>query len=229
MIKHLACMMDGNRRWAISQGLQPWLGHKQGVESLKKLIKFCLEKKIPYASVYTFSLENFKRPEQEKQFVFNLMAQELGKVADELIERGVRICFIGDRTLFPASVVETCEAVERKTEHVSTLTLNLLFCYGSQQEIVFGVKSIIRKIKSGLLKEEDIDKETISQHLWTRGTPEPELVIRTGGARRLSNFLLYQSAYSEFYFLDCMWPELTQEHLEQTLEDFANRKRNFGA
>ena len=221
--------MDGNRRWAVHQGLDPWLGHQKGVESLKKVIQFCLDKKIPFASVYTFSLENFKRPEKEKDFVFRLMAQELEKVADQLVEHGVRICFVGERTLFPPSLVAVCQEVERKTAHVSVLTLNLLFCYGSQQEIVSGVKAIVRKIQSGELKEEDINKETISEHLWTQGTPEPELVIRTGGARRLSNFLLYQSAYSEFCFLDCMWPDLTEAHLAQALEDFTMRKRNFGA
>jgi undecaprenyl diphosphate synthase len=229
MIKHLAMMMDGNRRWAKKQGLAVWLGHRQGVESVKRAMEFCLSKKIPYLSIYTFSLENFKRSEQETSYVFNLLATELENQLSLFLENDVCIRFVGDRLLFPQSVIKTINNVEEKTAHCTALTVNALFCYGAQQEIVDGVKEIVRRAKLVEISEYDIRPETFNNYLWMRGIPEPELVIRTGGAQRLSNFLLYQSAYSEFCFLDCLWPELTTQHLDKVMDDFVARKRNFGA
>lgn len=229
MLKHLACIMDGNRRWAKKRSLVPWRGHREGLEAIQRAIDFCLEKDIPYLSLYTFSLENFGRSDQEKNYLFGVLAQEFERTKlDNLINQGVRICFIGDRNYFPKNVVNLCENMERKTAHCDALHLNLLFCYGARQEIVDSVQRIVRDSKEGRLSEEGISEELFNRYLWTNGIPDPDMIIRTGGLARLSNFLLYQAAYSELYFLDCLWPEITKEHLEKALENFNNRQRNFG-
>jgi undecaprenyl diphosphate synthase len=228
MIRHLACIMDGNRRWAKKQGLLPWYGHREGMEAVRTVIDFCIEKKIQFLSLYTFSLENFKRPGQEKRYLFNYLAKQAEKEIPQFVEKGVNVRFVGDRNYFPESVLSVCERAESKTAHCKRLYLNLLFCYGAQQELIAGIKTIVRAIKAGTLTEDDINEERFNQYLWTGAIPAPDLIIRTGGVQRLSNFLLYQAAYSELYFLDCMWPELTKEHLEKTISSFDQSKRNFG-
>jgi len=229
MIKHLACIMDGNRRWAKSHGWMTFKGHRQGAKTVELAIDFCLARGIAYLSLYTFSLENFKRSDEEKNYLFDLLVQESEKNIDFFIKKGIRICFIGDRTLFPAAVLPTCEKVERETAHLNVLQVNFLFCYGARQEIVTGVKNLMRQVREGTISENDISDENFHDYLWTRGIPDPEVIIRTGNIRRLSNFMLYQAAYSELYFLECMWPELTEKHLEDVLVDFAHCRRNFGA
>ena len=228
MIKHLACIMDGNRRWAIRKGWFTWQGHKAGLEAVKRVVSFCLENNIPYVSLYTFSLENFKRSDEEKNYLFDLIISGFKDVHQDFIERGIKVCFIGDRSLFPANVIPTCERIEQETAHLTNLQLNLLFCYGAQQEIVGGIKRLVHDVKVGKLSEDDISNELFERYLWTRGIPEPDLIVRTGGAQRLSNFLLYQAAYSEFYFLDCLWPDITKKHLTSALLFFNECQRNVG-
>jgi len=228
MIKHIAIVMDGNRRWAKKRGLLKMFGHQEGANTVKKAVGFCLDKKIPYLSLYTFSIENFKRPEHEKTFLFDLMIKEAQKVLPELIEKGVCARFIGDRELFPKKVLAACNTLEQETKSFTNLQLNFLFCYGGKQELVSSIRTIAKKVKSGELLEEEISESIIEQHLWMAGTPEPDLIIRTGGQMRLSNFLIYQSAYSELFFLDCMWPEITATHLNDIVLEYNNRKRNFG-
>jgi len=229
MIKHLAIIMDGNRRWAIANGMQAMLGHHEGVKSVERAIQFCLESEIGYLSLYAFSLENFRRSQEEKDYLFGLMAQELQARLDSFIAQGVRIKFVGDRTIFPAQVMPICRKVEQATEHGTKLILNFLFCYGAQQEIIEGVRKLIRKVKSGELDEHDLTAKIFEQSLWSYGTPAPDLIIRTGGRQRLSNFLLYQAAYSEFCFLDCLWPDITMDHFKAVMHDFETSTRNFGA
>lgn len=228
MINHIAFVMDGNRRWARKNGLLSNLGHRQGVKTVKTAIEFCLKKGIRFVSFYTFSIENFKRSEMEKSFLFSLLVKEAAKGAADFIKQGVRIRFVGDRTLFPANVRTSSEQLEKETAHLDKLTVNLLFCYGGRQEIVASVKEIVNKVKSGDLEPGDISEDLVAQYLWSGDTPDPELIVRTGGDKRLSNFLLYQSAYSEFCFLDQFWPAITMEDLNGVYEDFADRKRNFG-
>ena len=228
MIKHLACIMDGNRRWAKQKGWLPWVGHRQGAQAVKCVVDFCLRKKISYLSLYTFSIENFKRPEQELEYLFNMMLEEADNMLAHYQKHGVRVRFLGDRSLFPARVLPVIERIEQHTMHLTQLNLNFLFCYGGRQEIVGGIKQIIAKVKAGELSEDQLDDELFEHYLWTSGMPEPDMIIRTGGAKRLSNFLIYQSAYSEFYFLDCLWPELTEQHLEEALVFFEDTQRNFG-
>lgn len=229
MIQHLACIMDGNRRWARKKGWRAWYGHKQGVQAAKRTIEFCIEENIPYLSLYTFSLENFKRPKEELNYLFETIFKGMfDEFYQMCVKHKVRVRFIGERSLFPKDLEPMCTKLEQQTEQFNRLTVNFLFCYGSQQEMVSGVKRIIKKVKAGLLSENDISNETIEQHLWTNGTPPPDIVLRTGGLKRLSNFLLYQAAYSEFYFLDCMWPEITKTHLQGAMSYFSQCQRNFG-
>ena len=227
-MKHLAIVMDGNRRWAKRHKLEPWYGHREGAKSIETAIKFCLENKILYLSLYTFSLENFKRSETERFYLFDLISNEAEQQLPLFMKHGIRIRFIGDRTKFPASVIPAISMLEHETAEFRTLTINFLFCYGGRQEIVSGIQSILQKIRAGEISEDQLDEGIVAQHLWTNGTPEPDLIIRTGGVRRLSNFLVYQGAYSELCFLDCMWPDLSEAHLLQAMLEYQSTARNFG-
>jgi undecaprenyl diphosphate synthase len=227
-IKHLACVMDGNRRWAKRRGWLPLFGHRQGIKTLGKVVEFCLEKKIQYLSLYTLSLENLKRTQEELSYLFNLMAQEADSLLQKCIDQQIRVRFVGDRSKFPTDLKPICERIEKATEHFSHLYLNLLFCYGSRQEIVSGIKKVIQDIKAGKISEDDLNDTMFSDYLWTNGLPEPDLVIRTGQVVRTSNFMLYQAAYAEYYYPDCLWPELSKSHLEKAVKHFQDVKRNFG-
>ncbi len=228
MIQHIAFIMDGNRRWAKKQGLQLFLGHKKGAEALKNVIDFCLKSKILYVSLYTFSLENFNRSTEEVNYLFNLLLNEAQNKLALFLEHGVRVRFVGDRDLFPASIVSTVSMLEQATSSCVNLNLNFLFCYGARQEIIGGIKKLYEQIKVGAVLLEDLNDEFFKQYLWTGDIPEPELIIRTSGVKRLSNFLLYQAAYSEFYFLDCLWPDITQEHMHTAVQSYIATQRNFG-
>lgn len=228
MIKHLACIMDGNRRWAKKQGLAAAYGHRQGVEAVRRAVEFCLQKNISYLSLYTFSIENHQRSDQEKNYLFELMISEATKGIQEFIAQNVRVCFIGDRSLFPEHLLPLCNNIEQKTAAGNALQFNILFYYGGRQEIVGSIKHIVRQARAGMLTEEDVTEQLVNQHLWMGNVPEPDLIIRTGGFKRLSNFLLYQAAYSELYFLDCLWPDITTEHLQEAYSYFNTGKRNFG-
>lgn len=227
-MQHLACIMDGNRRYALKHGWKPWIGHQKGVDAVRVALDFCLQYKIPYLSLYAFSIENFKRSQEEKLFLFDLIPTMAKQHLDELIEKGIRVKFVGDRSLFPENVAPELDKIEQKTHQGKNLQVNFLFCYGGQQEIVYAVKEIVRKVKAGQLEEQEIDEKLVAQHLWTNGTPEPDLIFRTGGQQRLSNYLLFQAAYSEYYFTDRLWPALTTQDLEQACSSFNIRKRNFG-
>lgn len=228
MIKHLACIMDGNRRWAKQRGLPPWEGHRQGSKTIEQVVDFCLEKNIAYLSLYAFSLENLNRAPLELNFLFSLVAQETDTVLDWALKKDVRITFVGDRDKFPASVIPHFALLEKKTAAGSRLHVQILFCYGGRQEICQSVKEIARKVKSGELDAEVISDATVAEHLWTCAVPAPDLVIRTGGAQRLSNFLLYQAAYAELYFSEQFWPAITHEDLNKAVNYFDECKRNFG-
>ncbi len=229
MIKHLACIMDGNRRWAKKKGWLPFDGHREGVRTAQRVVDFCLQQSIPYLSLYTFSLENFRRPQEEQNFLFKILFKEIReKLVSELQKKNVRISFIGDQSLFPEAVRKECDEIEAMTATAHALHVNLLFCYGGRQEIVDGVKKIAARIQEGTLSPAELTDTLFENYLWTAGTPAPEIIIRTGGVQRLSNFLLFQAAYSELFFLECLWPELTNHHLTEVIESFHQRQRNFG-
>ena len=229
MIKHLAIIMDGNRRWAKKNALSYSIGYREGGSAaIRTALDFALAKGIKFLSLYTFSLENFKRPEEEKDFIFQSLIVEGEKNLPYLKKYNVKACFIGDRSTFPACVIPTITAMEDATKNNTALQLNILFCYGSQQEIVFAVKRMINDVKAGILDESSITEKTVADYLWTHGIPDPELIIRTSGIQRLSNFLSYQSAYSEIFFLKCLWPEITEQDLQTALDSYTGVQRNFG-
>lgn len=228
-MQHLACIMDGNRRWAKKNSLQSFRGHRMGAEAIQRVVAFCLHHKIRYLSLYTFSLENFNRSIEERSYFFNLIKSKGPKQLDEFLKNKVRVRFIGDRKMFPSQTVSAIEYLEENTKHCTALDLNFLFCYGARQEIVSGIKQLIGEIKKGVISEEEITEKNFYNYLWTAQIPEPDLIIRTGGAFRLSNFLLYQAAYSELYFTECLWPEISEKNLQDALDFFYTTKRNFGS
>lgn len=231
MIQHLACIMDGNRRWAQKRALQTFFGHRKGVESVRRVADYCIKNGIKYLSLYAFSVENFRRTKKEVNYLFNLIATQAQKHVPEFKQKDIRIRFVGDRALFPAHVRPVCDDVEVQTQDHATLQVNILFCYGARQEMVACFKTLLHKIQQGLLSEDQLDDQMILKSLWTADTPEPDLIVRTGGAsrKRLSNFLLYQAAYSEFYFTDCLWPDIDAPVLDEALASFTQTQRNFGS
>ena len=228
-IQHLGIIMDGNRRWAKRNGFKPWIGHKKGVDPVKMTLEYCLEHKIPHLTLYTFSLENFNRPQQELDYLFNILAKEISqKELQDIFERGIRVRFIGDRARFPAQLIDTINDIEEKTANNTALTLNLLFCYGGQQEIVVAAQRLARRCRDGEIDPQDITPQVFQEQLWLGDGPSPDLIIRTAGDQRLSNFLTWASAYSELAFLPCFWPDLTEKLLHETISNFYTRKRTFG-
>lgn len=226
---HLAMIMDGNRRWARENKLEALsLGHKEGMESIKRSIKFCLDKNIKYLSLYTFSLENFRRGEKEKKYLFDSLNNYLREHLEEFIEKEVRLRFVGDRDYFPSIVVDRINEAEEKTKNLEKLCVNFLFCYGSKQEIIHAAKKVAKKVKDGDLDINEIDEDSFRKEMWMNGAPDPDVIVRTGKTLRISNFLLFQAAYSEFIFLDCYWPEVDEAVLQSCVDRFYEVKRNFG-
>lgn len=228
MLKHIAIIMDGNRRWARERGLPTLQGHAKGVETAVSIAQACIDNKIPYLTLYVFSLENFKRSEEEKKYLFDLIATELKGRVQEFIKKGTRIRFVGDRSHFPEQVVSVIQDIEKQTQSCDKLNLQLLFCYGGQQEIIAATKQIAADVAKGTLKQSDINQQVFEQHMWTAGIPHPDIVIRTGNVCRLSNFLMYQAAYSELFFSPLMWPDFTPAELNKVIAEFESRTRNFG-
>lgn len=230
MLRHLACVMDGNRRWAKQRGLLPWDGHREGLNAAQKTVDYCLKENIPYLTLYTFSIENLKRSVEEKGFLFDLIARFVTDIMlTEYRNKGVCVKFIGDRALFPEQLRSLIERVEHETVGNTTLTVHLLFCYGGQQEIIAAARALADKVACGELAPTAITQELFVENLWTGSAPAPDLIIRTGGNHRLSNFLCYQAAYSELYFSTAFWPDVDEAFLDEALSYFESSKRNFGA
>ncbi|MCB9493009.1 MAG: di-trans,poly-cis-decaprenylcistransferase [Epsilonproteobacteria bacterium] len=227
-MQHIAIIPDGNRRWAQAHKLKSIMGHKRGTEAIQAAVNVCIKYNIRYLSLYTFSLENFNRSESEKDYLFKLLADFAREKLPQLIKDGIRVRIIGDQSYFPESLKQTLADLEKKTAHLDTLQFNMLFCYGAKHEIVQAAKKLAQQVKDGVISVDDITQESFSNELWTAGIPDPDLIIRTGDVLRLSNFLLYQAAYTEFSFLPCYWPDVNEEVLEHCLEKFGTIKRNFG-
>jgi len=227
--QHVAIIMDGNRRWARKHNLPAWEGHRNGIAPLREAIQACLSHGIPYLSVYAFSPENFKRPQEEKQFLFNALHHHLiQEELPQLQQQGVRIRCIGDTKLFPETMQKDITYVQEATESNTQLQLNILFCYGGRHDIAHATRRISSAYANGDITQEDITPERFADYLWTADIPDPEVVIRTGGRRRISNFLLYQIAHSEIYFFDQYWPDITREDIESALTTFHQTTRTFG-
>ena len=227
-MQHLAIIPDGNRRWAKENKLAALLGHERGVENFKMTLQFCLKKHIPFVSFYTFSLENFRRKDSEKNNLFSMLHKILLKNLPDFLAQNIRVKLVGDRSFFPEAFKADLEHIEQATENCKALTVSLLFCYGATAEIANATKQIAQLVKDGKINVDDINEETVSNALKTT-TPPPDVILRTSGIKRLSNFLLFQAAYSEFMFLDEYWPAITEAHLERCLQDFHAIKRNFGS
>lgn len=220
--------MDGNRRWARIHDLAPWMGHKKGVEAAQKTIDFCIEQKISYLTLYVLSIQNLQRSSQELSFVFDLIQEFVLAELDSLCKRRIRIIIAGNRELFPEVLHDAITAVDNQIVQDPVLQVTVLFCYGSQEEVASAAKHIALQVQSGTILPADISVDLFSRYLWTASFPAPDLIIRTGGDHRLSNFLLFQAAYSELYFLDCLWPDVTCNHLQLAVDYFNSCKRRFG-
>ncbi len=228
MMQHLACIMDGNRRWAKKKGVSLSDGVLEGLARAEHAADFCLEKKIPYLSLFAFSIENLQRSVVERECIFNLLVAYGKKYATQMAAKGARVHIVGDRSLFPNHIKDICHEIERITKDGEKLTIQLLFCYGGRQEIIAGVQHICELVCSGKLDVMSITEQSFKKYLWSGDIPDPDLVIRTGFANRLSNFLTYQTVYSELYFPQCLWPDMTHAEFEAAYDYFMSCKRNFG-
>lgn len=228
-LKHIAIIMDGNRRWAKEKNLPSAFGHKKGVDSLKATMRACDDFGIKYLTVYAFSTENWNRKKEEVDFLMNLLGETIKNELKEMHENGVVINFIGDLTKLSTKLQGILSHAVDVTKNNTGVHLQIAFNYGSRDEIVHAVKNISQKVKSGELKLEDITEDTISKNLYTKEIPDPDLLIRTGGEIRVSNYLLWQIAYSEFLVIKKYWPEFDKQTLADAVIEFKSRQRRYGA
>lgn len=226
--KHIAIIMDGNGRWAKQNGQERLFGHFAGVEAVRRTVKAAAEFGVKHLTLYAFSVENWNRPKEEVDGLMDLLVDTLVKEIDSLDEDGVRMMTIGNTEGLPNSCQNTLRDAIERTKKNSRINLVLALNYGARWEIVKAVKQIVENHASGQLKFDDINEQTISMHLTTADIPDPELIIRTSGEHRLSNFLLWQSSYSEFFFAKIFWPDFDKEHLAEAIFDYQNRERRFG-
>jgi undecaprenyl diphosphate synthase len=226
--RHVAIIMDGNGRWAKARGLPRAMGHKEGVEALRRAVEASRDLGIGHLSVYAFSTENWNRPQAEIDALFDLLRLFVKRDLARLHKDGVRIRIIGSREGLNADILELIDEAVELTKGNTRLTLNIAFNYGGRGEIVAAVKDIARAVQEGRLKPEQIDEAMISRMIWTAESPDPDLVIRTSGELRLSNFLLWSGAYAELMFMDLWWPDFNRESMEKAIDAFRRRDRRFG-
>jgi undecaprenyl diphosphate synthase len=226
--QHIAIIMDGNGRWAQSRNLARREGHKEGVKTLKKIVKHAADQDISSLTVYAFSTENWKRPKAEVDFLLALMKRTMRREVKELLDNGVRVNFIGRKEGLSKNLIKEIEKIEKQSENNKRLTLNIAFNYGGRAEIVDAAKKIISEAKNNDFALDELDEDKFSSYLYNSQFKDIELLIRTGGDKRLSNFLLWQSAYAELYFTNTYWPDFDETELDAALEDFQNRERKFG-
>lgn len=227
-LRHIAIIMDGNRRWAKKKLLPSAVGHQQGVEALKKTLQACKDFGIKYLTVYAFSTENWNRKKEEVDFLMGLLAKTLTNELGEMHSEGVRIRFIGDIATLSDELKSILQNAQDKTKENTGVNLQIAFNYGSRLEIVEAVKKISGKVKDGDLDVNNIDEELISDTIYTASIPDPDLLIRTGGECRVSNYLLWQIAYTEFLVIDKFWPEFNKRQLELAVLEFQKRNRRYG-
>jgi len=226
--KHVAVIMDGNGRWAKQRGKLRTFGHNKGVKAVRETVETAAEIGIEYLTLYAFSTENWNRPKFEINALMTLLVKTISKETKTLTENNIRLNAIGDLESLPSSCLrELNEAIE-KTKGNTRMTLTLALSYSSKWEITEAIKAIAKNVKSGNLDVEEIDESTINQHLCTLGIPDPELLIRTSGEHRISNFLLWQIAYAELYFTDKLWPDFERADFETAIIDYQGRERRFG-
>lgn len=225
---HVAIIMDGNGRWAKSRGMPRTAGHKKGADSLHTVLKSCRTAGVKYLTIYAFSSENWKRPSDEISDLMQLLKHYLQQELDTLHENGVRLRFIGDLSQLSPEIRGLVDEAVEMTSRNKDFNLTVALSYGARQEIIRAAKKLAMQIEAGTLKSGDITEEQFALALDTGDLPEPDLLIRTGGEHRLSNFLLWQSAYTEFYFTDVLWPDFDATHFNTAIEEYSRRERRYG-
>lgn len=226
--KHIAIIMDGNGRWARMKGRLRTFGHESGVKSVREAVEASAELGIKYLTLYAFSTENWNRPKLEVNALMSLLVSTIGKEAKTLMDNNIRLETIGDIDTMPSKVRKELQSLKEKTAGNSRMTLVLALSYSSRWEITRAVQQIAHKVKDGILAPEAVSEAIIADHLNTAGMPDPELLIRTSGEHRISNFLLWQISYSELYFCDVLWPDFRREHLYEAILSYQGRERRFG-
>ncbi len=228
-IKHIAIIMDGNRRWAKKNNMPVKLGHKQGAETLKKIVRYANKIGIKYMTVYAFSTENWKRSKEEVDALMSLLENYLDQFSREADDENIVIRVLGDEEALSESLRNKINEVVSATKDNTGIIFNIALNYGGRNEIVNATKNICKDVKNGLIKPEDITEKMFSSYLYTKDDPDPDLLIRTSGEIRLSGFLPWQSVYSEFYFTDVLWPDFTEKNLDEAIAEYNKRNRKFGA
>ncbi len=227
--KHIAIIMDGNRRWARNKGLPVALGHKEGAKTLEKIVRYAKNIGIKYITVYAFSTENWKRSKEEVSTLMNLMMNYLESYSKRADSENIKVQILGNRQGLSDKMNDLIEKCMERTKDNTGITFNIALNYGGRDEILGAVKNIAEKIQNNEMKIEDITEQTISDNLYTKGQPDPDLLIRTSGEIRLSNFLPWQLVYSEFVFVDKNWPDFSEKDLDEAIEEYQKRNRKFGA
>ena len=225
--RHLGIIMDGNGRWAKARALPREMGHQAGAKTFGEILRYCKKLGIGFLTVYAFSTENWKRPRREVDALMDLLRKYLSDV-DQYRKENARLCVLGELSALPPDLRETIRKAEEESAENTSITVNIALNYGGRDEIIHGVKSLARECARGKLDPEDITEELLSRRLYTAGQPDPDFIIRPSGELRLSNFLLWQSAYSELLFMNVLWPDFTPEHLNYALYQYALRDRRFG-
>ena len=226
--RHIAIIMDGNGRWAKKQGLARVFGHKRGVETVHNITVAATELGIEYLTLYTFSTENWNRPKEEIDALMNLLVDTIVKETPTLMENNVRLLTIGDLDRLPESTRQKFLGCIEQTSRNTGLSMVIALSYSARWEITNAVQTAVRRAQAGELRPEEVNEQLVSSLMTTNGMPDPDLLIRTSGELRISNFLLWQLAYSELYFTDCLWPDFTPEELYKAIIDYQNRERRFG-
>jgi undecaprenyl diphosphate synthase len=226
---HVGIIMDGNGRWAKGRGRPRIDGHRRGMEAVRKVVKGSIAMGVEYLTLYGFSIENWKRPAAEIRSLMGLLRLYLRQEIKDLDQQGVQVLFIGHRTLLPDDIVSLIEEAEVQTKGNTNLNLVVALSYGARQEITAAAQSVARQVEAGELDVSDIDETVFMKHLETAGMPDPDLVIRTSGEQRISNFLLWQVAYAEFIFVDTLWPDFSDDDLREAINEYHRRERRYGA
>ena len=222
-LNHVAIIMDGNGRWGLKKKRSRNYGHLKGLKAVENVIKSSINKQIPYLTLYTFSTENWKRPEKEINFLFDLIRKYIKKNLNKIIKQGIKVNVIGVEKKLPSDIIKNIKIIKKKTLNNKKITINLALNYGSKEEIISACKKFL------LTKNKKLDVNNFQDMLYTKNIPDPDILIRTGGTRRLSNFLLWQLAYSELFFVDKMWPEFSDTDYSNIIKKFKQTKRNFGS
>jgi undecaprenyl diphosphate synthase len=224
-LKHLAIILDGNRRWARERGLPTFDGHKAGYDKIKDVSKWCLKRNIKILTVFAFSTENWNRSKQEVKYLMALMNKAFSEELEELNKLGFKVNIIGSRDRLSKKIKKNIEKIETETKNNKKAVLNICFNYGGRLEIVEAVKKIVEEG----IEVDKINEKLISKYIWFKGQPEPDLIVRTSGEKRLSGFLTWTSVYSELYFPRCYWPDFDEKELDKAIKEFERRNRRFGA